>query len=248
MRIVLSPAKSLELARPLPEGLAPTQPSFLGDAEALIRVLQALTVPQLMRLQGISEELAALNVGRNRAWTKSHTRKNARPALFTFNGDAYGGLDAWSLGTEDRAFAQEHLRILSGLYGLLRPLDLMHPYRLEMGTRLVTPRGRDLYAFWGDRVAKLMDRQTDRVVNLASEEYAKVLKPMAAGMITPVFQDWTPRGWKVISFYAKRARGLMARYLIQSRSLEALNSFEAEGYALAAEVSTPEAPVFRRRG
>lgn len=247
MRLLLSPAKTLDLQRPLPVGLKPTQPSFLGDAEALIAVLRELAVPQLMRLQDLSEDLAALNVGRNRAWTKSHTAKNARPALFTFDGDVYEGLDAWSLSPEDLAFAQGHLRILSGLYGVLRPLDLMHPYRLEMGTRLQTARGKDLYRFWGDRIAKVLDRQTDLVVNLASEEYAKAVKDMQARVITPVFQDWKGGQWKIISFYAKRARGLMARHLIQQRGLDALLTFAAEGYALDPAASTEDAPVFRRK-
>ncbi len=246
MRILLSPAKSLDLQRPLP-AVKPTQPGFLGDAEALIGVLRELTVPQIMKLQDISEDLAALNVGRNRAWTKSHTGKNARPALFTFDGDVYEGLDAWSLSADDLAFAQDHLRILSGLYGVLRPLDLMHPYRLEMGTRLVTARGRDLYRFWGDRISKTLDRQTDLVINLASEEYAKAVRDLQARVISPVFQEWKGGTWKIISFYAKRARGLMARHLIQRRGAETLTAFAAEGYAFDPKASTDDAPVFRRR-
>lgn len=204
----------------------------------------------------LSDTLAALNVARYGAWKTPFTAKNARPAVLAFNGDVYEGLEA---GTLDRAgldWAQDHLRILSGLYGVLRPLDLMQPYRLEMGTRLPNARGKDLYAFWQGRLAESLAEElaahaSPVLVNLASEEYFKAvpLKVLAHRVIQPVFQERKGTQWKVVSFHAKRARGLMARYAIEHRvdDPEALKAFDREGYAFAPASSDENTWVFRRQ-
>lgn len=265
MLFVLSPAKSLDYERPLPRGLSrrATQPLFLPQAQALIDRLQPLAPPQVAELMDLSDDLARLNVARYGLWQAGHGAANSRPAVMAFNGDVYDGLDARSLGPADLGWAQQHLVILSGLYGALRPLDWLQPYRLEMGTRLANPAGKDLYAFWGDTVAthlaqRLAEDRHPVLVNLASQEYFKVAdRPALTGhcrVVDCVFEDWKADGrgggqYKTISFFAKRARGRMARWAIQqrARSVKALQGFDADGYALDASASTPQRLVFRRR-
>ena len=256
MLILLSPAKSLDLDTPLPAELPHTLPQFRQAAAQLIEVLRPLAPQQVASLMHLSDALAALNVARYAAWSPRFTAKNARPALLTFNGDVYEGLDARSLARSDLDWAQDHLAILSGLYGVLRPLDLMQPYRLEMGTRLATARGSNLYQFWGSQIAahlntRLRADTTPVVVNLASQEYFKAVdrKALKARVIDCVFEDWKAGAYKIISFHAKRARGLMARHAITHRiaTPHQLEGFDLEGYAFAPAASEPERLVFRRK-
>ena len=256
MLIVLSPAKTLDYDTPAPTA-EHGKPDFIDDAAELVGVLKTLAPSGIASLMGISDTLAALNAGRYAAWSKRRfTAASAKQALFAFNGDVYEGLDAASLTAKQIAYAQSHLRILSGLYGVLRPLDLMQAYRLEMGTRLANPRGKDLYAFWGDRVTQALNdvldaHGTKTLVNLASEEYFKAVRPkrLAARVVTPVFEDWKNGRYKIISFHAKRARGLMARYAAVKgiKDAEKLKGFASEGYGFDAGASTGDVWVFRRR-
>lgn len=255
MLFLLSPAKALDYTRPLPDKLPHTLPAFIPEAQALIDILRQRSPAEVAALMKLSDPLAALNVARYAAWQSDFTAENARQALFAFNGDVYEGLDAWSLGLDDLAWAQEHVRTLSGLYGVLRPLDWMQPYRLEMGTRLANPHGSTLYAYWGSRIAQaLNDQQAQEaapvVINLASQEYFKAvdLKTLRAPVVECVFEDCKGGQYKIISFYAKRARGLMARWAIQHRvrTPEQLQGFDLEGYAFTAALSTPQRLVFRR--
>ena len=258
MLFLLSPAKSLDYESPLPfdPPLAHSMPQFGAQSKALIEVLRQATPAQIASLMDLSDKLATLNVARYQAWSSRATRKNARQAVLAFDGDVYGGLDARSLDADALDWAQQHLCILSGLYGVLRPLDLMQPYRLEMGTRLANPEGKDLYAFWGSHLAHYLNRQlrSDRspvVVNLASQEYFKAVdrKALKAPVVECVFEEGKGGAFKVVSFFAKRARGLMARFAIAQRLVqpEQLQAFDAEGYAYCAAVSTPNRLVFRRR-
>ena len=267
MLFLISPAKTLDCERALPRGVRQraTQPLFVPQAAELIGGLKTLAPAQVAALMDLSADLAALNAGRYSAWASTHDDRNSRPAALAFNGDVYRGLDARSLAGPDLAWAQDHLVILSGLYGVLRPLDRLQPYRLEMGTRFANPRGKDLYAFWGDTVAQYLSQRLaqDRypvVINLASQEYFKVAdRPALAGRIVDcVFEDWKDATagaphrsgqYKVISFFAKRARGLMARWAIahRVRSVKALQAFNAEGYAFDAAGSSPARLLFRRR-
>lgn len=255
MLIVLSPAKSLDYQTPLPTDLH-TQPDFIPRAAQLVDILKAYSPAQIASLMRISDPLAHLNAERYAAWSPRFSRKNSRPAVFAFNGDVYEGLQAGSLSAAQLDYAQSQVRILSGLYGLLRPLDLLQPYRLEMGTRLTNPAGKDLYAFWGEVVTDALNRllaaQREPVlVNLASEEYFKVVQRtrLPFPVITPVFEDWKGGRYKIISFHAKRARGLMARYAAVHRIArpERLQEFAEEGYAFAPECSDAGRWVFRRR-
>ena len=256
MLILLSPAKSLDLDTPLPAELPHTLPQFRQEAAQLIEVLRPLAPQQVASLMHLSDALAALNVARYAAWSPRFTAKNARPALLTFNGDVYEGLDARSLARSDLDWAQDHLAILSGLYGVLRPLDWMQPYRLEMGTRLATPAGANLYQFWGDRLAEHLNQRlagdpAPVLLNLASQEYFKGVdrKALRPRVVECVFEDWKGGSWKIISFHAKRARGLMARHAIQQRARkpEDLRGFDAEGWAHDAAASSTDRMVFRRR-
>lgn len=255
MLFLLSPAKSLDYERPLPQGLPHTLPPFIAESESLIHILRQLAPQDVAALMSISDKLAQLNVARYAAWRPTFTADNARQALFAFNGDVYEGLDAYSLSSEDIAWAQEHLLMLSGLYGALRPLDWMQPYRLEMGTRLATPQGSNLYQFWGNRIAQLInERQAHAahpvVIQLASQEYFKSvdLRHLKARVVECVFEDYKGGKYKIISFHAKHARGLMARYAIQHRLTqpEQLMAFDVDGYAYAPEVSSSDRLVFRR--
>ncbi len=257
MLFLLSPAKSLDYDTPLPARLPHTLPAFMAEAGQLIEVLRERSPQDLAQLMSLSDKLAALNVARHAAWQSEASADNARQALLAFNGDVYGGLDARSLSTADLRWAQQHVAILSGLYGVLRPLDWMQPYRLEMGTRLATDAGATLYDFWGTRIAGHLDRLAldasgDTVlVNLASQEYFKSVArgALQARVVECVFQDWRSGQYKVIGFHAKRARGLMARWAIlqRVRQVRQLEGFAAEGYAFAASASSPERLVFRRR-
>ena len=254
MLLVLSPAKKLDYDSTVRTTLH-TKPLFVEQASGLIDVLKKKSATQVAELMSLSDALARLNVERYGAWEPRFTRANSRQAVLAFNGDVYEGLQASTLSDEQLEWAQEHVAILSGLYGVLRPLDLMQPYRLEMGTRLATAHGQNLYDYWGSSIAQYLNKrlakQADPVLlNLASEEYFKSvdLKTLKARVVQCVFQDQKNGAWKVISFYAKRARGLMARYVIDKRIDEpgALRHFKTDGYAYAAKESTPDRLVFRR--
>jgi cytoplasmic iron level regulating protein YaaA (DUF328/UPF0246 family) len=263
MLFLLSPAKSLDYESPLPAGVArkATEPAFAAQAAELIGLLRPLKVGQIASLMDLSDKLASLNAARYAAWSPQSTAANSRPAVLAFNGDVYDGLQAQRLSAEDLAWAQDHVLILSGLYGVLRPLDKLQPYRLEMGTRLANARGPDLYAFWADAVAdhihsRLPARRGARageplVVNLASQEYFKVADRPAlkARVVECVFEDWKDGRYKVISFFAKRARGLMARHAIvqRAKTLDDLKSFACDGYACDEQACGPDRLVFRRR-
>lgn len=253
MLIVLSPAKSLDLESPSTTRKS-TTPDFIPRAAELIEVLRTHSPGQIAELMDLSDTLSMLNVSRYAHWSEDHGE--ARQAIMSFDGDVYTGLDARSLSAKEIDYAQKHLRILSGLYGLLRPLDRMHPYRLEMGTRLKNPRGNNLYAFWGDSVTEALKAQiaatkAQALVNLASEEYFKSVKPKLLGVpvITPVFEDWKNGKYKIISFFAKRARGMMARYAAQHgvKDPEQLKGFDVDGYAFEAAASGEHTWVFRRK-
>ncbi len=258
MLYLLSPAKRLDEATPVPAAVQRKagEPLFSAQAQALIALLRRQTPAQVAALMDLSEALASLNVERYAAWQPAATPANSRPAAWIFDGDVYDGLQARTLKAADLNWAQRHLVILSGLYGALRPLDRVQPYRLEMGSALATPRGKDLYAWWGDALAEhLNQRQAAEarpvVVNLASVEYARAaLRPsLRARVVDCQFEDWKGGRYKIISFFAKRARGLMARWAIEHRvdTPRRLRDFKADGYALAAEACTPERLVFRRR-
>lgn len=254
MLIVLSPAKTLDYASPIVD-VPPTKPEFSADARRLAAVLRELTTVEVARLMDLSDPLAALNVARYASFRAAPRAAHVRPAVLAFDGDVYDGLAARALDADALDFAQRRVRILSGLYGVLRPLDAMQPYRLEMGTRLATERGRDLYAYWGDRPAKalrraLRDAGGGTLVNLASEEYFRAVDvgALRAPVVQPVFQDRRPDGWKVISFNAKRARGAMARFAIDRRIDEpgALKDFDVDGWRFAPGASDASTWVFRR--
>jgi cytoplasmic iron level regulating protein YaaA (DUF328/UPF0246 family) len=254
MLFLLSPAKTLDFETP-PRPLPRTEPAFTDRAERLVRVLRRKSARQVAGLMDLSDKLAALNVARYAAWTPEHTDSNARQAVLAFNGDVYDGLDAATLTDKDLAWAQDHVCILSGLYGLLRPLDRMQPYRLEMGTALAVGKARNLYQYWGGGIAdalnaRLEGERSPVVVNLASQEYFRSVDRgrLQARVIECVFEDWKGGRYKVISFFAKKARGLMARHAIRRRvrTPEALEEFDLDGYAFAAAASAPDRLVFRR--
>jgi cytoplasmic iron level regulating protein YaaA (DUF328/UPF0246 family) len=256
MLFLLSPAKTLDYETPAHITTA-TRPLFVAQAAELIEVLKTKTPADIATLMDLSDPLATLNVARYAAWRPRFTEHNSKQAVLAFNGDVYEGLNAATLSEADLAWAQEHVAILSGLYGVLRPLDRLQPYRLEMGTALANPRGKNLYDYWGDTLAQHLNERaaaqtTPVIVNLASQEYfraadrKKVLQPR---VIECVFEDWKGGRYKVISFFAKRARGLMARHAITHRlqSPKALEGFDADGYAFEAGASEPDRLVFRRR-
>ena len=255
MLFLLSPAKSLDYDTPA-EGVPHTLPQFVSQSAELIEVLKHKTPAQISQLMDLSDNLAALNVARYEAWRTKFSQKNSKQAVLAFNGDVYEGLDAKSLKLKDLEWAQDHVCILSGLYGVLRPLDWMQPYRLEMGTALANSRGQNLYHFWGDGIAQHLNKQlathkTPVVINLASQEYFKAVdrKVLNARVIECVFEDYKGGKYKVISFFAKRARGLLARYAIEKKiqNPEKLKDFKVEGYAYAASESDDNRLVFRRR-
>lgn len=255
MLIVLSPAKTLDYEAPVNVAKA-TEPDFIPRSAELVSVLREMPPASIASLMKISDPLAQLNVARFASWSETFSHDNARQALLAFDGDVYDGLDARSLDRKQLDWAQRHLRVLSGLYGLLRPLDLMQPYRLEMGTKLANPRGRDLYAFWGDEITQALNKalaaaKSTALINLASEEYFKSVRPalLDVPVVTPVFEDWKGGKYKIISFFAKRARGMMARYAIEHgiTDPEKLKGFDRDGYAFDKAASKPQQWVFRRR-
>ena len=258
MLAVISPAKKLDFSEDWREPFAKaySSPAFQEDTEILIETARTLGRSDISRLMSLSENLASLNYERYQAFSKTGSPENAKPAVLAFRGDTYVGLDADSLADQDVAYAQEHLRILSGLYGLLRPLDLIQPYRLEMGTRLKNPRGTNLYSFWGDRLTEALNqanRESDSpvLVNLASSEYFKAVRPkkLEGRLISPVFKEEKDGVAKVIGFSAKRARGMMARFMVKNRLTRAkdLLEFDDGGYRFQPELSDDDAPVFVRR-
>ena len=255
MLIFLSPAKSLDYKTP-PHIATFTQPAYLKQSETLIKQLRKLSPADIANLMDLSDPLARLNFNRYADWSLPFTPENAKQAVLAFDGDVYDGLAAKTLSADDLDFAQQHVRILSGLYGILKPLDLIQPYRLEMGTRFANKAGKDLYAFWGEQLlnainAELAEMSRPVVVNLASEEYFKaaVGRKINGEVIQPVFEDWKNGKYKIISFYAKRARGLMTRYVLDKRlsEPEGLKEFDYDGYAFVPEVSDAKSWVFRRR-
>lgn len=254
MLIVISPAKTLDYDSPLPPHEA-TQPRLLEHSDTLVQRTRELTADDLRQLMKISDKIAQLNVDRFAQWTTPFTPANARPALFAFKGDVYTGMDVSRFSADDLNAAQRRLRMLSGLYGVLRPLDLMQPYRLEMGTRLNNTRGKNLYEFWGDIIteqlqADMQAANTDVLVNLASNEYFKSVKTrqLSGPLIEPVFEDEKNGRYKVISFWAKKARGRMAAWILRSGATrpEDLRQYDEDDYHYAADVSTDARPVFRR--
>ncbi len=255
MLFLLSPAKSLDYESPLPAVTA-SQPQFVAQSAELISTLKKKTPKQIAELMDLSEALAKLNTDRYKAWTPQFTQENARPAVLAFNGDVYEGLNAPSLKPKDLQWAQEHVAILSGLYGVLRPLDLMQPYRLEMGTSLKHGKNNNLYQYWGTQIADYLNQQLAShkepvIVNLASQEYFKAVdrKTLQARVVECVFQDFKNGQYKIISFFAKRARGLMARFAIEHKvkTVEQLKAFNLEGYVFASDVSDADTLVFRRQ-
>ena len=254
MLILISPAKTLDYQSPLATTRF-TLPELLDHSQQLIHEARKLSAPQIKKLMNISDKLADLNATRFHDWQPNFTPENARQAILAFKGDVYTGLQAETFSEEDFDFAQQHLRMLSGLYGVLRPLDLMQPYRLEMGIRLENAKGKDLYQFWGDvithKLNEVIDAQGIRfVINLASDEYFKSVKPkkLNAELIKPVFLDEKNGKFKVISFYAKKARGLMSSFIIDNRLTkpEQLKDFNREGYFFDEEASANGELVFKR--
>lgn len=255
MLMVLSPAKKLDYDSPVRTTLR-SQPVFPEQTRELVGILRTLSAHDLASLMGLSDALARLNADRYAAWVDAPDARHARQAVLAFNGDVYEGLRASELSDARLNWAQDHLAILSGLYGVLRPLDLIQPHRLEMGTRLRTGRGATLYAWWGDRIAQELNRRLDALpgerilLNLASGEYFKSVdrKTLDARVVECVFQDEKNGAWKVISFHAKRARGLMARHVIDHGidAIAGLRDFSSEGYAYAPQASTADRLVFRR--
>ncbi len=252
---LLSPAKSLDYETPASD-VPHTLPQFVPQSQALIEVLRQKSPQQIAELMDLSDALSALNVARYEAWSPKFSAKNAKQSVLAFNGDVYEGLDAKSLSLKDLEWAQAHVGILSGLYGVLRPLDWMQPYRLEMGTTLQTDKGSNLYKFWGAQIAEYLNAQlakdkTPVIVNLASQEYFKSVdrKVLKARVIDCVFEDFKGGKYKIISFNAKRARGLMARYAVQNKinHPEGLQGFDVEGYNFDPAVSEPDRLVFRRK-
>lgn len=255
MLMVISPAKTLDFeSKPVTARF--TQPQYLDHSQELIEQLRELSPAQISELMHVSDKIGGLNAARFGSWTPAFTPANAKQALLAFKGDVYTGLNAETFSEADFSYAQDHLRMLSGLYGLLRPLDLMMPYRLEMGTKLANARGKDLYAFWGTRISEwlneaLAEQGDDVLLNLASNEYFSAVKRTAlnARIINTEFKDLKNGQYKIISFFAKRARGLMARWAVlhKAGTPRKLEGFDLEGYAFAPGASTPERLVFRRK-
>ena len=255
MLFLLSPAKSLDYDTPA-QVSTHSQPLFTRQSAALIDVLKTKTPQDISRLMTLSDALSGLNVARYQAWSKKFSAKNSKQAVLAFNGDVYEGLNAKNMSAAQLDWAQEHVCILSGLYGVLRPLDWMQPYRLEMGTALQTPKGKNLYQFWGAQLSDYLNERAAAdtspvIVNLASEEYFKAVdvKALKARVVSCVFEDFKNDKYKIISFHAKRARGLMVRYAIEKKAatVKKLEGFNAEGYRFEAAQSAPDRLVFRRK-
>ena len=254
MLIVISPAKLLDFQTP-PVTKEYTTPEFLDQSEKLVAGLQKMSAKELSELMGISHDLGNLNFERFQTWHLPFTPENAKQAVLAFNGEVYAGLDAPGLSAETLRLSQKKLRILSGLYGVLKPLDLMQPYRLEMGTKFGIDHAKNLYEFWGDAITKKINRAVEEsgskiLVNLASAEYYKSIRPkqLSAEIITPVFKDMKNGEYKMISFYAKKARGLMTRFILENRIENArdIQAFDAEGYVYNPRLSAPGNPAFTR--
>jgi cytoplasmic iron level regulating protein YaaA (DUF328/UPF0246 family) len=254
MITVISPAKKLDFDNPIPK-VDITKPEFLTQSRQLNKILREYPELDLMELMNISKNIADLNVERNKQWKTPFTINNAKPAILAFKGDVYQSLDAATLKTADFKFCQKHLRILSGLYGLLRPFDLMQPYRLEMGTKLQNDRGKNLYEFWGERLTnkineELSSHRSNTLINLASNEYFKAIKPRLINgeVITPAFKEKKNGSYKMIGIFAKKARGLMSRYMIKNRidKAEDLKTFDLDGYQYNNKLSTDINWVFTR--
>lgn len=254
MLIVISPAKKLDYQSNSPQQ-AYTEPAYLEKSANLIKVMKNKTPAEIQSLMGISENLANLNHSRYLNWNKKNTKRNSKPAIYAFMGDVYTGLDAKSLTNHQIRFAQDHLRILSGLYGVLKPLDLIQPHRLEMGTKIKTESGETLYDFWGHAPTSELNQQakvlkTKHIVNLASNEYFKVINKTALTLevLTPVFKDKKQDTYKVISFYAKKARGLMTKYIIENEITDpkGIKEFSLAGYKYRSKLSAKNEYVFTR--
>ena len=255
MLFLLSPAKALDYDTP-PHTATHTKPLFTRQSAQLIDVLKTKSPQQISTLMKLSDALSGLNAARYEAWSAKFTPKNSKQAVLAFNGDVYGGLDAKTLSESQLGWAQEHVCILSGLYGVLRPLDWMQPYRLEMGTSLATDHGKNLYQFWGSQIADYLDERaaldaSPVIVNLASEEYFKAVdrKALKARVVTCVFEEYRGDKYKIIGFLAKRARGLMVRYAVEKKvgSVKKLEGFNVEGYRFDAAASESDRLVFRRK-
>jgi cytoplasmic iron level regulating protein YaaA (DUF328/UPF0246 family) len=254
MLIVISPAKSLDFESSVHTKLH-SDACFTKDAEQLIKILRKLKVDEIQELMSVSPKLAQLNFERFHQWNLPFTSENAKQALLAFKGDVYTGIDADSLSDKDFEYAQSKLRILSGLYGVLKPMDLIQAYRLEMGKKLLNRRGKDLYEFWGDRITKSINKDLKEyghknLINLASNEYYKSInsKKINAEIITPAFKDLKNGQYKMISFFAKKARGLMTRFIIQNEitNPDDLKAFDLDGYIFNPNLSKENAPVFTR--
>ena len=255
MLIVVSPAKTLDYDTP-PKTKKFTMPDFLDESQLLIDRLRQLSSLDISELMKVSTKIAELNFDRYESWNKKFTTSNAKQALLAFKGDVYTGLDVDSFNAKDLDFAQKHLRILSGLYGLLKPLDLMQPYRLEMGTRLSNERGRNLYEFWDTRITDGINQQLKKIksgylINLASNEYFKSVKAkhLRAEIITPAFREYKNGDYKMIGIFAKKARGMLSRYIIKNRlsDIEDIKAFDEEGYKFNKKLSRDNDWVFTRK-
>ncbi len=255
MLLVISPAKTLDYSTPATTDRY-TQPDYLDESQRLIDRVRSYSALDIAEIMKVSMKIAELNVERFAQWQRPFTPDNAKQAVLAFKGDVYSGLDAASFSEDDFAFAQEHLRILSGLYGLLRPLDLMQPYRLEMGRRIDNERGKNLYEFWGDAITEGVNRAlaalgSRYLINLASTEYFKAVKPalLQGEIITPEFKDYKNGQYKVMGVYAKRARGMLSRYVIENRITdpEAMKAFAQDGYAYNESMSSASHWVFARK-
>ena len=250
MKVIISPAKKIKA--PNGQRESTKSPQFLKESIELIRVLQKKSHSDISQLMKLSDALTKLNTDRYLNWDCNMAPKDTTPAIFTFDGDVYRGLDADSLSEKELDYAQEHLLILSGLYGLLSPLDAIQPYRLEMGTKLENKEGPNLYHFWKNRITPYLNELApELLVNLASGEYFKSidLKQVKAKIITPVFKDFKNGKYKIISFYAKKARGIMARYIIQNKitTVAELVKFDLNGYQYSSEESTETELIFKRK-
>ena len=255
MLIVISPAKTLDYDTP-PKTKVFTTPDYLGQSQQLINRLRNFSSLDISDLMKVSAKIADLNFDRYESWKKPFTAKNAKQSILAFKGDVYTGLNAETFKADDFKFAQNHLRVLSGLYGLLRPLDLMQPYRLEMGTKLKTDKGKNLYEFWGSDITEGLNKQlkkikSDTLINLASNEYFKSVKTaeLNAEIITPAFKEFKNGEYKMIGIYAKKARGLLSRYIIENKlsDPEDIKSFNEEGYRFSKQLSKGNNWVFTRK-
>lgn len=254
MLTLLSPAKTLDFETPAITEKT-SQPAFLEQSADLVDVLKQFSPDELGKLMKLSPKLSQLNIERFQQWTLPFTKENAKAAVLAFKGDVYTGLDAESLTEENLEFAQQHVRILSGLYGLLKPLDLIQAYRLEMGTKLENPKGKNLYQYWGDTLTQAVNHEVEEsgsniIINLASNEYFSAIntKLLKAELVTPVFKDEKNGQYKIISFYAKKARGLMTRWILENKlnSSDKLVDFDVAGYRFSEEDSKKNNPVFKR--